>query len=97
MMSMNLSNIAFLIIKNADYCCIIIGISKTEAIKLLIIEQLCYKFIGSSNLIKSMEIYKLKKNIKVFESMYENRKNLVILKSKNKNFTNIKNYFNKKY
>ena len=35
MMSMNLSNIAFLKIKNTDYCCIITGISKSEAIKLL--------------------------------------------------------------
>ena len=93
MMSMNLSNIAFLNIKNADYCGIIIGISKTEAIKLLIIEQLRYKFIRSSNLMKRMEIYRLKKNIKVFESMYENRKKLVILKSKNKKFTNIKKLF----
>ena len=35
LMSMNLSNIAFLKIKNADYCCIITEISKSEAIKLL--------------------------------------------------------------
>ena len=35
MMSMNLSNIGFLKIKNTDYCCIITGISKSEAIKLL--------------------------------------------------------------
>ena len=35
MMSMNLSDIAVLKIKNADYHCIIIGISKGEAIKLL--------------------------------------------------------------
>ena len=35
MMSMNLSNIAILKIKNVDFCCIITGISKTEAIKLL--------------------------------------------------------------
>ena len=35
MMSMNLSNIAILKIENADYCCIITGISKSEAIKLL--------------------------------------------------------------
>ena len=36
MMFMNLSDIAILKIKNADYCCIISGISKIEAIKLLI-------------------------------------------------------------
>ena len=35
MMFMNLSDIAILKIKNADYCCIISGISKIEAIKLL--------------------------------------------------------------
>ena len=35
MMSMNLSDIYILNIKNTDYCCIINGISKREAIKLL--------------------------------------------------------------
>ena len=35
LMSMNLSNIAILKIKNVDYCCIINGIGKSEAIKLL--------------------------------------------------------------
>ena len=35
MMSMNLSDIAILKIKNIDYCCIITGISKNEAIQLL--------------------------------------------------------------
>ena len=35
MTSMNLSNIAILKIKNADYCCIISGINKSEAIELL--------------------------------------------------------------
>ena len=35
MMSMNLSNIAVLNINNVDYCCIINGISKIEAINLL--------------------------------------------------------------
>ena len=34
-MFMNFSNIAILEIKNADFCCIIIGIRKSEAIKLL--------------------------------------------------------------
>ena len=32
---MNLSNIYILNIENADYCCIINGISKSKAIKLL--------------------------------------------------------------
>ena len=35
LMSMNLSNIFILKIKSADYCCIITGISKSEAINLL--------------------------------------------------------------
>ena len=35
MMSMNLSDIAILNIKGSDYCCIISGISKSEAITLL--------------------------------------------------------------
>ena len=34
MMSINLSDIAILNIKGSDYCCIITGISKREAIKL---------------------------------------------------------------
>ena len=34
-MSLNLSNIVTLNIKGADYCCIISGISKSEAIKLM--------------------------------------------------------------
>ena len=35
MMSMNFSNIAILNINVADYCCIISGISKSEAVNLL--------------------------------------------------------------
>ena len=35
MLSMNLSNIAILNINSVDYCCIINGISKIEAINLL--------------------------------------------------------------
>ena len=35
MISMNLSDIAILNIKSADYCCIISGISKSEAINLM--------------------------------------------------------------
>ena len=35
MMSMNLSDIAILNMKSADYCCIISGISKNEAINLM--------------------------------------------------------------
>ena len=35
MMSMNLSNIAILNIHGADFCCIFIGISKSEAINII--------------------------------------------------------------
>ena len=35
LMSMNLSDIAILNIKGADYCCIISGISKSETIRLM--------------------------------------------------------------
>ena len=35
MMSMNLSDIAILSIKSADYCCIISGTSKSQAINLM--------------------------------------------------------------
>ena len=35
MMSMNRNNIAIFNIKSADYCCIISGISKSEAINLM--------------------------------------------------------------
>ena len=35
MRSMNLSDITILKIKNADYCCIISGISKSKAISLM--------------------------------------------------------------
>ena len=37
MMSMNLKKIAILKIKNVNYCCIITGISKTDAIKIVIL------------------------------------------------------------
>ena len=35
MISTNLSNIVILNIKNADYCCIINGITKSDALNLL--------------------------------------------------------------
>ena len=35
MMSMNLSDIAILIIKSADYCCVVSRISKIETINLI--------------------------------------------------------------
>ena len=35
MIAMKLSNIAILNIKSADYCCIISGVSKNEAINLM--------------------------------------------------------------
>ena len=35
MLSVNISNIAIITVKNVDYCCIIHNISKSEAINLL--------------------------------------------------------------
>ena len=43
MMSINLRDIAILEIKNTNYCCIITGISKSEATKLLQIIDLTEK------------------------------------------------------
>ena len=48
MMSMNLSNIAILNIKGADYCCIISGNNKSEAINLM----------QNTNLTEKVEHYK---------------------------------------
>ena len=48
---MNLSDIAILNIKGSDYCCIIVGISRREAVNLL-------QNIDST---KKVEHYKLKK------------------------------------
>ena len=63
MMSINLSDIATLNIKGSNYCCIISLISKIKAMNLLP---------------KIAEHYKKrkikKKNIKIFESVYNNGK-----------------------
>ena len=71
LLSTNFSSIAVSNIKNADYCCSITGISKSEAIELLQIinltekgktlisrETWCYKFTRNSNLIKKWKISK---------------------------------------
>ena len=59
-MSMSISDRAISKIKNANYCCIIVGISKSEAIKgehYKYQEQfLCYKVIRTSTLIKHWKI-----------------------------------------
>ena len=56
MMSTNLNNIAILNIKGADYCCIINGITKSDALNLL----KKYRFDRKRSIIK---IKKLIKNI----------------------------------
>ena len=90
MMSMNVTDIAILSINNTNYHCIITGISKSQTTKLLQSIDLtkksgtynyqeqfwCYKFIRNSNLINKIENYKLKKYIKIFESIYENRRKI---------------------
>ena len=86
-MSMNLDDIAIFKIKNRDYRCIIIGLRKSEAINLMqnidMIEKsgtlyqeqflkLYWKFLFNK---KSEKLY-IKKNIKMFESIYKNGKKL---------------------
>ena len=56
---MNLNNIDILNIKNANYCCIINGISKSEALALL----------QNINLHEKMEHYKNWRSIKIFEAI----------------------------
>ena len=70
-MSMNLSDIAILNIKGSDYHCIISLISKNEVIKLLQNADLPEK---SGTLLKTLKIVNLKKNTKVFETIYKNGK-----------------------
>ena len=70
-MSMNLSDIAILNIKGSDYHCIISLISKNEVIKFLQNADLTEK---SGTLLKTLIIVNLKKNIKVFETIYKNGK-----------------------
>ena len=80
MTSMNLSDITILKIKNLDYRCIITGIRKREAIKLLqyidLTEKVehykyqehiwCYKFTRNSNLMKKWKIINWKKYNKIW-------------------------------
>ena len=58
MMSMNLSNIAILNIKGADYCCIISGISKSKAINIMYIIDLTKKWniIKDKNLLSHLKM-----------------------------------------
>ena len=57
LMSMNLSDIAISNIKGADYCCIISGISKSEAINLILNINLT-KTSGTLLIIKFITAYK---------------------------------------
>ena len=60
----SLTNVSALKIKNADYCCITIGISKSEALKLL------------QNIDLTKKKWNIKKNIKSNIRIYENGKNI---------------------
>ena len=53
MMSMNFSDIASLNIKSADYCCIISGISRIEAIKLI----QNFDLIEKTGIVENIKIY----------------------------------------
>ena len=72
MTSINLSDIAILIIKGTDHCCIISLISKDEAINLLQDADLTEK---SGTLKKKLRI---KKNVNIFQSIYKNGKSYKI-------------------
>ena len=58
---MNLSDAAILKIKNTDYCCIITGISKSEAINLMQNIDLTEKSKTLYKKINKIKSYKLKK------------------------------------
>ena len=60
----SLTNVTALKIKNADYCCTTIGISKSEALKLL------------QNIDLTKKSGTIKKNIKSNICIYENGKNI---------------------
>ena len=80
-----LSDIAILNIKGADYCCIISGISKSKAINIMYIIDLTKKW----NIIKD-------KNLLSHLKMGEKTSTLVILELKKIGFTSIKvNFFKK--
>ena len=86
---MNLISIAILQIKGFEYRCIITGVSKSEAIKLLqnidliekkqnIIKTNTKSNFETVNLNEKIENCKLKKDVKIFESIYNNGKNYKI-------------------
>ena len=72
MMLMNLSDFGILKIKNISYCCIITGISKSEAIDLMQNIDLDKKKV--ENYGKEVENYHLNK-YKNFENIYKKGKN----------------------
>ena len=87
MMSMNLSDIAILNIKSTDYWCIISGISKNEAVNLILNADLAKK---KGNIIKNKKfifIYKNGKEILTFgaieieQNKFYRYKSLVPLRS----------------
>ena len=83
MMPINLGNIAILNIKGSDYCCIISLINKNKAINLLQNADLT---------LKSGKLW-IKKIWKFLGAIKWKFLLLMVLKFKNKNFTNIKSLF----
>ena len=75
MMDMNLTNIALLTIKSANYCCIISGISKSETINVLqnidLIEKK-WNILNYKNLSSHM---KMVKEISTFDDLETEKKN----------------------
>ena len=59
MLSVNISNVAIIIIKNVDYCCIIHSISRSEAINLFensVFENCEYIYFSIYKMVDSMDI-----------------------------------------
>ena len=59
MLSVNISNVAIIIIKNVDYCCIIHSISRSEAINLFensVFENCGYIYFSIYKMVDSMDI-----------------------------------------
>ena len=81
MLSVSISDIAMITVKNVDYCCIIYNISKSKAINLLensfledrwYIQKYCLEFSVSFLLLFLFSIYKIVDNMGTYKSLNVN-------------------------
>ena len=81
MLSVSISDIAIITVKNVDYCCIIYNISKSKAINLLensfledrwYIQKYCLEFSVSFLLLFLFSIYKIVDNMGTYKSLNVN-------------------------